>query len=583
MKKKVRFFILINSICLLTLLIATCGGSEGGSKGPEEGNGSGDNEQLTNLISKEAGFTNSSGIITFYDELSGSTIEVTVQDNGQPVNHMRIAYASSGEDILIMVFDPNGLYLPAADVIDVSEQQPSFLYKLLYKFIPVKSAHAAGGNFFKSLIDIALNGADIAANLGHHVWPATGVIAAAGKAIIDYYDMKDDVKLFFDGYEIGEKKFQGCMTADDLASQMVHQKGYYEYTSPTSVRFGSFDKGIMTLDTLKGLGIAEDASNEIFVKHYENELYCAYDIVCITWHFYRLSSEGCSYTPPQDIDGDGQNSIVYGGNDRDDSHSGCYPGISEICDDKLDNDGDFMIDGMDADCSGVNIDYDGDGFYNMSNGGSDYNDFDPLINSLGDVMVSFSTPDGNPHGLAYIDGYLYHVGAEVMKIFKMDPNTGEVIGSMPCPEEGKASITWDGYYFWVAKHQPGTLIKIDSQGNILDTISTSYNGICGIAFDGNYLWFSDNNTHRIYQIDFSGNVIKSIPAPAYGGDLTWDGQYLWFTSYYNDAIYKLDTDGNVIDTFASPSTYPSGIAVGNGKMWIADSDSDLIYQMAYSP
>jgi len=176
---------------ILSFFILKCGDSGGGG-------GDGGNGQPTILTSEEAGFTNSSGIITFYDELSGSTIEVTVQDNGQPVNHMRIAYASSGEDILIMVFDPNGLYLPAADVIDVSTQQSSFLYKL----IPVKSAHAAGGSLFKSLIDITSNGADIAANLGTHVWGPTGAIAAAGKAIIDYYDMKNDVKLFFDGYEI---------------------------------------------------------------------------------------------------------------------------------------------------------------------------------------------------------------------------------------------------------------------------------------------------------------------------------------------------------------------------------------------
>ena len=67
-------------------------------------------------------------------------------------------------------------------------------------------------------------------------------------------------------------------------------------------------------------------------------------------------------------------------------------------------------------------------------------------------------------------------------------------------------------------------------------------------------------------------------------DLTYDGKYLWCSDSQNGRnkgfISKYDINsGKEIAFFRSPGLFPSGLAYGNGFIWLADQKENLIYKI----
>ncbi len=75
-----------------------------------------------------------------------------------------------------------------------------------------------------------------------------------------------------------------------------------------------------------------------------------------------------------DADGDGYRDVTCGGSDCDDTRAGVNPAATEICVDGLDNDCDGRADGADPVCPAGCADADGDGYLSFVCGGQDCND-----------------------------------------------------------------------------------------------------------------------------------------------------------------------------------------------------------------
>ena len=78
----------------------------------------------------------------------------------------------------------------------------------------------------------------------------------------------------------------------------------------------------------------------------------------------------------------------------------------------------------------------------------------------------------------------------------------------------------------------------------------------------------------------TGDVISSFSAPGTNPrGLTWDGTNLWLADSNTDLIYELTTTGTVLSSFATPSIEPTGLTWDGTNLWLSDTSTDLNYQL----
>ncbi|MEE9230177.1 MAG: hypothetical protein V3U86_05680, partial [Acidobacteriota bacterium] len=71
-----------------------------------------------------------------------------------------------------------------------------------------------------------------------------------------------------------------------------------------------------------------------------------------------------------------------------------------------------------------------------------------------------------------------------------------------------------------------------------------------------------------------GDVISSFSAPGTKPrGLTWDGTNLWLADTNTDLIYELTTTGTVLSSFATPSIEPTGLTWDGTNLWLSDTST----------
>ncbi len=88
------------------------------------------------------------------------------------------------------------------------------------------------------------------------------------------------------------------------------------------------------------------------------------------------------------------------------------------------------------------------------------------IDTLGVVQGQIPAPGASPYGLAWAEGFIWvsdnSVGG-LGYIYKLDPATGAILASFPCPGGGGSpnGITHDGEYLWIAVNTNDTIYQVD--------------------------------------------------------------------------------------------------------------------------
>jgi len=148
---------------------------------------------------------------------------------------------------------------------------------------------------------------------------------------------------------------------------------------------------------------------------------------------------------------------------------------------------------------------------------------------------------------------------------------------------------------WIVAYGSNEIVRVDVNGIIKDRKRGPFNGfdrpydiVRGI--DGR-LYVSEYRGSRVSILDENGNWIGYIGSRGLGRgqfigpqNLTIDEDgYLYVVDYGNMRISKYDPDGAFILSFALKSAVfpgllsPTGIAAGNGKVYIADNAAKAIY------
>lgn len=137
--------------------------------------------------------------------------------------------------------------------------------------------------------------------------------------------------------------------------------------------------------------------------------------------------------------------------------------------------------------------------------------------------------------------------------------------------EAVHGVTHDGKQVWFASGDK--LNRLDTQsGKISRSIDATAHA--GTAFDGQHLYqISENN---IIKLDpANGKVLASIPAPEGGASgLAWGEGSLWVGQYRSRKIHQVDPKtGNILHTISS-NRFVTGVTWVDGELWHGTWEND---------
>ena len=195
------------------------------------------------------------------------------------------------------------------------------------------------------------------------------------------------------------------------------------------------------------------------------------------------------------------------------------------------------------------------------------------------------------------------------------------VGDLPLAFPGKILADAKGDRLFIADSNHNRLVVTKLDGTLLETIGIGAPGAVdgafdkatfyrpqGMALDGNTLYVADTENHLIRRVDLKAKTVETVagtgkqardyfkqgPARTIELSSPWDlqlvGRQLYITMAGTHQIWKLDLDKQEVSTFAGSGrearqdgplleagfAQPSGITSDNKKLYIADSESNII-------
>ena len=193
------------------------------------------------------------------------------------------------------------------------------------------------------------------------------------------------------------------------------------------------------------------------------------------------------------------------------------------------------------------------------------------------------------------------------------------VGDLPLAFPGKVLAKDDRLFIADSNHNRLVVTKLD--GTLLETVGTGAAGAAdgafakasfyrpqGMALDGDNLYVADTENHLIRRVDLKSKTVETVagtgqqsreyfregPARTIALSSPWDLQLvdrqLYITMAGTHQIWKLDLDKQGVSTFAGSGrearedgalreagfAQPSGITSDGKKLYIADSESNII-------
>ena len=135
-------------------------------------------------------------------------------------------------------------------------------------------------------------------------------------------------------------------------------------------------------------------------------------------------------------------------------------------------------------------------------------------------------------GTAFDGTHLYQIAEK--RIQKIDPNTGEIIATVPAPGDGEDSgMAWAEGSLWVGQYRKRKIHQVDPQtGAVLRTLESD-RFVTGVTWINDELWHGtwEGDDADLRHIDSqTGDVLERIDMPegVHVSGLTYDGNGLFY-------------------------------------------------------
>ena len=173
-----------------------------------------------------------------------------------------------------------------------------------------------------------------------------------------------------------------------------------------------------------------------------------------------------------------------------------------------------------------------------------------LDRESGRLRRELDAPCYQPTGLTFDDRGKLWVGSDIPdadgdKLYRLDPDSGDVIAILPSPVDFVRSLAWEGKALWVGTRKE-QLVRVDpDDGSVLSNSPVPSARMTGLGFDGKYLWSGDRGSDRLYAIEpRSGEVLFVLlaPGPSVSG-VACQGDSLYVLDYEKRAVFEVRARG----------------------------------------
>ena len=196
--------------------------------------------------------------------------------------------------------------------------------------------------------------------------------------------------------------------------------------------------------------------------------------------------------------------------------------------------------------------------------------------SAGVVTGAFPVGD-SPGGVALGEGAVWVANTGDETVTRLDPRSGERVGSPIPVGEDPDAITVGGGSVWVANFGDGTVSRIDPATNSAASPVAVGRGPTDLAFGGGIVWVA-TELDTVVRLDAeTGRPAGSPVRVKSDGSLAIGGGRLWVSDREDGTVRSIDTQSsNVVDAPIPIGASPADLAFGPRFIWVTLAEDGAV-------
>lgn len=211
------------------------------------------------------------------------------------------------------------------------------------------------------------------------------------------------------------------------------------------------------------------------------------------------------------------------------------------------------------------------------------------------VLKVLDVPGSDPDaaGLAWDGQRLWVADFTTEMLYQLDPQTGAVLKTLEAPgtDELPIALTWDGSALWVATlgELEDKLYRVNpNNGQVWKSLAvpaevSAMGTVDGLGWDGSALWLADGTEQKLYKLaPSSGDVLEQFALNFAPAGLAWDGQSFWISSQDSQHLWRFDPSrGPAQQELELPESLaiPDALAWDGEALWVVDLAFQKLYRL----
>lgn len=206
------------------------------------------------------------------------------------------------------------------------------------------------------------------------------------------------------------------------------------------------------------------------------------------------------------------------------------------------------------------------------------------LSNIGNLVTTVTHISSIYTGLKFANGYLWALDTFGLRLDKIEPETGSIVGYVNlAPLVNATGLEYDSArgYLWLTTPAGNAVYKVD-----MSSLSMSVSVAVGadpyyIKYDGSNLWVSNNTDGTVSRVDpDTATVVATITVGNLPWGITFDGTYIYVLNVGDGTISKIDRVSNtVVGTFTgftcSPAYGAHGLDCDGSYLYVPSTSSVL--------